>query len=501
VSRLAGEGRGFGRAGWSIFFLSLLFFFMVGFVFPGSDMMLILPRLSADAPTSWSLDPYFSRPADSYLFIDLLFRLGGRILPLVVLLPALSLLSAVLLATAVLDLARQEAGDCFAPLSIGLAVLATGVATLGNMLLGDAYHPQFTAFGFAALAAAASGRARWLKAALLLVAAGLFHPLIGLYGLLFPILGILDRRPAPRDLIGAILPALGVVALAVAPAVSGGGLLNDATAWRAYVRLLIFLRAPHHHLPFVWPPAEFFFFAMITIVAFMATTRRLIRWWILALACLALLGVLNNGLSIRQPTLVIANPLKMAPLVLVLFWAGVARLSAMKTGSWRRIILMLLLIGAAWRLAAGSYPGPIAVDPAEADWKAICAAAREQTRPGACVVVPPERDDFQWRSGRAAFFTWKHFPFEPRSAIDWAERGYALKVIPATARPFDRLDKAIGPASADLSDTTLRLLQDSWPGVDYAILSDDEETAMKILATQGRFRLCRLSMPEGEGGP
>lgn len=138
MSGPAGEGRESGRAGWSILFLSLLFFFMVGFVFPGSDMMLILPRLAADVPTTWSLDPYFSRPADSYLFNDLLFRLGGRILPLVVLLPALSLFSTVLLAAAVLDLARQEAGDRFAPLSIGLAVLATGVATLGNMLLGDA---------------------------------------------------------------------------------------------------------------------------------------------------------------------------------------------------------------------------------------------------------------------------------------------------------------------------------------------------------------------------
>jgi hypothetical protein len=297
------------------------------------------------------------------------------------------------------------------------------------------------------------------------------------------------------------LPALGVLALAVAPAVSGGGLSNDAAAWQAYVRLLIFLRAPHHHLPFSWPATEFLFHVILSLVAYFATTRRLVRWWILALLGLAVLGVLNNGLPIRQPTLVIANPLKMAPLVLVLFWAGVARLAAMNTGAWRRIIiLMLLLIGAAWRLLVGAYPGPITFDPVEADWKAICAAAREQTPPGACVVVPPERDDFQWRSCRAAFFTWKHFPFEPRAAIDWAERGSALGVIPAAARPFDRLDKALGPAPADLSDSTLRLLQDSWPDVDYAILSDDEESAMTILATQGRFRLCRLKRWESEAG-
>ena len=171
-----------------------------GISVPGDDMHLIVPLLAEDAP-DFSNDPYFSNDTKNYAFMKSLLAVGVSQFTLAQVLVALSVISIAMMILGTTIMASSRSAGKVPSSLVGILIIATGFALFGNTLSSNSYHPQFTAYACVTLSLAAIFLGRFGLAGLMLIMAGMFHPLVGFYGIGFLFIGLIEKRPGLRQVI------------------------------------------------------------------------------------------------------------------------------------------------------------------------------------------------------------------------------------------------------------------------------------------------------------
>jgi len=492
----------------------------------GSDMLLLVSRChQIDMPNLLEHDLYFGMPAGNYAFTVRLLHLLGMLIPLPYGTVLLHYLSTFILVWGVWRCACACTDSPVPILAIPLFMLMTGTYLFGNTCMGETYHPQYTAFGFMAALFAFLIERRFFPAALMTACCAIFHPLMGLYGLVVSLIGLLVCRYQGKNILLALSTLGAAFYFAIWPSIHSGGLDQDRLSWRVYTNLLLYFRAPGHHYPPSWGASMIVIACLVAIVGLLLAKRDKMRLAIYLLLCLACVSGSINNMFFQMPALVLANPLKLGPAMWLLSWAMIAAyccdlvasrwplcalliLSAqtictllfavliIETGrhiaaqrAWTKIAgqrsigddLIFFLVGLIFTLTLASFKanytalalqsilliiGAIVLRPQctiagihqvaalmlslkimelavlgqipraielqhkpERAWQSVCRYIERNTSTQACFIIPPDKEDFQLLTKRAAFASFKHFPFQPALAREWGRRMHLLGAL------------------------------------------------------------------------
>lgn len=299
---------------------SVILVFAQGFSYPGSDMQLLLPRLLQNVdPKLFPHDIYFATPAKNYDAVLVLLSLWSRFFPIEIGIFLLHFVGKTLTLFGLQHLTLQttQRGRY---LLIQLVFLVTcGGTLLGNEFDGTSYHPQYTSFGFLIAAISLLGTRHNFLSGLCLVACSIFHPLIGLYGLMIMTILLIMSGYRWRTLLPVGLVAF-CYYFTVFPALQHGS-GGPKSFWEIYVPILIYFRAPWHFDPVTFGIERIFEFILVVFIGFclIAREKTIFKGPFYFLAFLSTFGLLN-ALILHHPELTVGNLFKMTPLLLFLLF-------------------------------------------------------------------------------------------------------------------------------------------------------------------------------------
>jgi len=480
---------------------------VVGFSFPGDDLSLIIPRvLQMEDPGLFTNDIYFNKPAQSYELVAFMASQLSKIRALPVSLAVVMIITHLIL---VVSVWRAASYILKGPVSFAIVLfvmILAGPRMMGGIITGNSYHPQFTSYALFVLALSFIIEMRLYTALFIMALSAVFHPLIGLYGLLFVALGALSKKVSIKEKLKLAAMAVIVLFIVIVPSIKSGGVDLTAKLWKEYVNILLYIRAPHHHLPYVWSVVDIFRSVIIIIAGLLLAIRTrgfILTAFILSLA-LCLIGIVNN-ISIQIPKVVIAYPARMAQVILFLFWALMAAfldqaVRRLATVRMRRIVLAAALGMVFIFVALSKFPDNISLS-SEKDpsWIGVCYAAEKNIDKDSAVIIPPDKCDFQYLSKRSAFVTAKHFPFHPMRAIEWVKRMSYLHLVilpDDISRIKDRLD-IDGAMYKKITEADVDAIHKLYPFVRYCIVDKEEPLPFRKLYENRRYSLYAITPPKG----
>jgi hypothetical protein len=216
------------------------------------------------------------------------------------------------------------------------ALLTLPVAGTALFLMDQFVNPRsFSAFA-AMFAVAAALEKRYVAAVLWLLAAGLIHPLMPVYGIVFVLLLAWNRPRAPQAAAGALL----VLGITFGPPTEA---FHQAVLWHAYVYIQ---RWPWYGwVGIIAPVALFFWFASIARDRRMANVDLLCQS-LVPFVLLSLAGALILDIPRRFETLARFQPLRslhLAYVLLVLLIGGMAGQFLLKRSVARWLVLFVPL--------------------------------------------------------------------------------------------------------------------------------------------------------------
>jgi hypothetical protein len=251
----------------------------------------------------------------------------------------------------------------------------------------------------------------------------------------------------------------------------------------------------------------------VTVGGFILALReRGFMAWAFGLAfVLCVINIVNN-IFFQIPSIVIAYPLRVAQIMLFLFWVLAAKrideawnrygLARWKIFRWARIVACatLVIFGA----ANSGFPQNLTLrQKIFPQWAKICKSCQVYTDVRACIIVPPDKENFQYLSKRSAFMTFKSFPFKPIDAIEWFER---LKLLGNIAIETPELGLLTRPVEVDTDKyATLKaedflLIAQRYPFVDYCITARSHVLPFPEVFQNSAFTLYRIPRPKQTHG-
>jgi hypothetical protein len=312
----------------------------------------------------------------------------------------------------------------------------------GNDLWHAMLVPSTLAWTFAVWSLDQLMGKRFLGGGLLIAAAMVVHPLIGLQ--LGCILGTVTFWKHGRSAVWFLLPFMLVAVPSVI--VFSGGVEPQDTLSSTYV--LTTLRAPHHYLPEAFSATSWLKWLFIVVPGFLylwtdnnsikrsrinssLISSGLSRDWILGLAVVSSIVVLLGlmfGTVLPIPAVIKLQPFTIAVWIRMLASLGLSALFVasipfgIRTNLERFVkrpsfvvlavvtALTIPLLGTTSRAVEGQ------LDSETATW------IQENTPVSALFAIPPSLSGFQIQTQRAQFVNFKAFPFQGNEANEWLDR-------------------------------------------------------------------------------
>jgi len=520
---------------------SALMLRIVGFIFPGGDLMLILPRLAQlNGSASLDRDLFFSVATPNYKFISGIFFLLSRIASFPVCTIFLFFLSYAILAIALWIALRDYLLNKWL---IGLLVVfpaLTGFDFIWVKLTHPMYHPQFTAYAFMFLAIVLLVKENVIGVVLSIAISTFFHPLVGLWGICLTGMGCLITDQAITKRIMLLIGLFLVFVVLIQGSIIGSLAQIDEHTLKEYINLILYVRAPHHHNPSYWDFSTITNFVVLVLYSLGLSIRYrgILAFVLIFSLLLTCLGIINNEFF-QIPTLVLSWPMRMSITIVFVVWIFIARhlidlirakyyflaaallcsqniigltsvgivamivewyrnrlpidllrrdvfwadlmailflfsfelvLSITRYSFWApriylwagliipviivarhlrkpdlvKCILVSTFVGFIVTRIVLASDGQIKINPdSDPAWRDMCSVVKQQVPQSACVVIPPEKEDFQYLSNRSVYVSEKHFPFRPEDAIEWGRRLNRLGILPVNISKIEKTDVII----------------------------------------------------------
>ncbi len=458
-----------------------LFVLRYGYGFGYSDQDEFLPMVSflLDSEVFRS-DWFVMMQAEGFSIrwpMAVLVALPSTFLPVWAVVLALHILTGVGIALAIAKLSYRIFGNPLAAIGSVMAVLV--VTTRWNPGGNDILHmmlvPSSVAWCLILWAVMMMHERRALASGILLGAATLFHPLLGLQsgslllliGLMLPLWPWTAWRKQALPYAVVLIPLVMLLS-------SVGSSTEEATF------ILTHIRAPHHYLPETFATQTWVYFAALLVASVLLIGRDhlpeslrasgiagrvpLTRWdralvgrLLIIPACVLLFSLAITVWPFEWGTALRLQPWAASPLIRVLSativagfvaswifgrWSGSrpeidSRMTRLVNGSSLVVAMIMLIL--AFSGKGDDIRGISTSNQELFEW------ARDNARESAVFVIPPSMTGFQYGSQHAQFVSFKSFPFAPEPTLQWRYRLDQIaptKDLPGGTFLLARLDSA-----------------------------------------------------------